>query len=60
MTGSKRVSLCLGSDLARAVTHVIQPEEYDELPELTGGMLAAGRVNGGSDAESDVARDHEI
>jgi len=35
MTASKRVSpRSLGSDLAKVATHVIQPEEYDELPEL--------------------------
>jgi uncharacterized protein (DUF4415 family) len=30
----------LGSDLKRVDAHVIQPEEYDELPELTEEMLA--------------------
>ena len=28
-------------------THVIQPEEYEELPELIEGMLARGKVNKG-------------
>jgi len=37
----------LGSDLARVAAHVIQPEEYEELPELTDEMLARGRVNKG-------------
>jgi uncharacterized protein (DUF4415 family) len=37
----------LGSDLARVATHVIQPEEYDELPELTEEMLARGKVSKG-------------
>ena len=32
MTEKKRV---LGSDLAKVDAHVIQPHEYDELPELT-------------------------
>lgn len=32
MTEKKRV---IGSDLAKVDAHVIQPEEYDELPELT-------------------------
>ena len=30
----------LGSDLKRVDAHVIQPEEYEELPELTEEMLA--------------------
>ena len=30
----------LGSDLARVDAHVIQPHEYDELPEITDEMLA--------------------
>lgn len=29
----------LGSDLAKVDAHIIQPEEYDELPELTDEML---------------------
>jgi uncharacterized protein (DUF4415 family) len=29
----------IGSDLAKVDAHVIQPEEYDELPELTEEML---------------------
>jgi uncharacterized protein (DUF4415 family) len=37
----------LGSDLAKVAAHVIQPEEYDELPELTDDMLTRGRVNKG-------------
>jgi uncharacterized protein (DUF4415 family) len=37
----------LGSDLAKVDAHVIQPGEYDELPELTEEMLARGRVNKG-------------
>jgi uncharacterized protein (DUF4415 family) len=37
----------LGSDLAKVAAHVIQPEEYDELPELTDDMLARGQVNKG-------------
>ena len=48
MTASKSVSRrSLGSDLARVATHVIQPEEYEELPELTDDMLARGKVNKG-------------
>jgi uncharacterized protein (DUF4415 family) len=37
----------LGSDLARVDAHVIQPHEYDELPELTDEMLARAKVNKG-------------
>ena len=37
----------LGSDLARIDAHVIQPNEYDELPELTEEMLARAKVNKG-------------
>ena len=48
MTASKRVSpRSLGSDLTKVATHVIQPEEYAKLPELTDDMLARGKVNMG-------------
>lgn len=48
MTASKPASpRSLGSDLAKVAAHVIQPEEYDELPEPTDDMLALGRVNKG-------------
>ena len=48
MTASKRSSpRSLGSDLAKVAAHEIQPEEYDELPELTDDMLARGTVNKG-------------
>ena len=48
MNASKRPSpRALGSDLAKVAAHVIQPEEYDELPELTDDMLARGQVNKG-------------
>jgi uncharacterized protein (DUF4415 family) len=30
----------LGSDLKKVDSHVVKPEEYDELPELTDEMLA--------------------
>jgi uncharacterized protein (DUF4415 family) len=33
--------------MARVDAHVIQPEEYDELPELTDEMLARGVVKKG-------------
>jgi uncharacterized protein (DUF4415 family) len=48
MTESKRVSRhSLGSDLSKVAAHVIQPEEYEELPELTDEMLARGTINKG-------------
>ena len=48
MTESKRASRrSLGSDLQRVAAHVVQPQEYEELPELTDEMLARGRVNKG-------------
>ena len=54
MTASKSVSRrSLGSDLARVAKHVIQPEEYEELPELTDDMLARGKVNRGGRPRSE-------
>ena len=54
MTASKRTSpRSLGSDLAKVAAHVIQPEEYDELPELTDDMLARGTVNKGGRPRSE-------
>ena len=48
MTAKKRASRrSLGSDLARVDAHVIQPSEYEEIPELTEEMLARGTVNKG-------------
>ena len=48
MTESKRASpRSLGSDLTKVASHVIEPEEYEELPELTDEMLARGVVNKG-------------
>ena len=48
MTESKRVSRhSLGSHLVKVAAHVIQPEEYEELPELTDEMLARGAINKG-------------
>ncbi|MGK2915372.1 MAG: BrnA antitoxin family protein [Porticoccaceae bacterium] len=48
MTANKRVSRrSLGSDLVRVASHVIQPEEYEELPELTDEMIARGKLNKG-------------
>ena len=43
----------MGSDLARVAAHVILPEEYEELPELTDDMLARGRVNKGGRPRSE-------
>ena len=54
MTASKSVSRrSLGSDLARVAAHIIQPEEYEELPELTDDMLARGKVNRGGRPRSE-------
>jgi uncharacterized protein (DUF4415 family) len=54
MTASKRLSHhSLGSDLAKVAAHVIQPEEYAELPELTEDMLARGKVNKGGRPRSE-------
>ena len=48
MTASKRVSRrSLGSDLKKVAAHVIKPDEYEDLPELTEEMLARGKVNRG-------------
>ena len=57
MTASKLSSpRSLGSDLAKVAAHVIQPEEYDELPELTDEMLARGTVNKGGRPRSENPR----
>jgi uncharacterized protein (DUF4415 family) len=41
MPAKKRASRrVLGSDLKRVDSHVIQPHEYDEAPELTDEMLS--------------------
>ena len=54
MTSSKRSShRSLGSDLVKVAAQVIQPEEYEELPELTGEMLARGKVNKGGRPRSE-------
>jgi uncharacterized protein (DUF4415 family) len=37
----------LKSDLARVDAHKLQPDEYEELPELTDEMLARAKVNKG-------------
>jgi uncharacterized protein (DUF4415 family) len=43
----------LESDLAKVAARVIQPDEYDELPELTDDMLARGKVNKGGRPRAD-------
>ena len=54
MTASKHASRrSLGSDLSKVAAHVIQPEEYEELPELTDDMIARGRVNQGGRPRSE-------
>jgi uncharacterized protein (DUF4415 family) len=54
MTASKRSShRSLGSDLAKVAAHVIQPAEYEELPELTDDMLARGKVSKGGRPRSE-------
>jgi uncharacterized protein (DUF4415 family) len=42
--GSRRISK---SDLRRVDAHVVRPEEYEELPELTRSMLARAVVKKG-------------
>ena len=37
----------LGSDLTRVDAHVIQPHEYEELPELTEEAISRAKVNKG-------------
>ena len=53
MSASKPASARkLGSDLRRVDAHVIQPHEYEELPELTEEMLARATVNKGGRPKS--------
>jgi uncharacterized protein (DUF4415 family) len=35
------------TDLARVDAHVVQPDEYDELPELTDEMMARAEIHEG-------------
>ena len=57
MTASKRSSpRSLGANLDKVAAHVIQPEEYDELPELTDDMIARGKVNKGGRPRSENPR----
>lgn len=57
MTARKHVSRrSLGSDLSKVAAHVIQPEEYEELPELTDDMIAQGQVNKGGRPRSEKSK----
>lgn len=47
-----------GSDLARMDAHEIQPDEYDELPELTDEMLARATLKIGEETIYSYA--HEL
>lgn len=48
MTANKVASRhSLKSDLARVDAHILQPDEFEELPELTNEMLARAKVNKG-------------
>ena len=48
MSASKPVSAQkLGSDFKHVDEHVIQAEEYEDLPEITDEMLARAKVNKG-------------
>ena len=48
MSANKPVSAQkLGSDLKRVDAHIIQAEEYEDLPELMNEMLARAKINDG-------------
>jgi uncharacterized protein (DUF4415 family) len=48
MTAKKRAwRRTLKSNLARVDAHVVQPSEYEELPELTAEMLSRAKVKKG-------------
>ena len=48
MNANKSVSRrTLKSNLARVDAHVVKPEEYQDLPELTEEMLTRAKVNKG-------------
>ncbi len=48
MNANKPVSRrALKSNLARVDAHVVKPEEYQDLPELTEEMLTRAKVNKG-------------
>jgi uncharacterized protein (DUF4415 family) len=46
----------LGSDLKRVDSHVVKPNEYKELPELTEDMLARASVKKGGRPKSENPR----
>ena len=53
MTVNKHASpRTLGSDLARMDAHVVKPDEYNELPELTDDMLSRAVVKKGGRPKS--------
>lgn len=45
MSGNKHA---LGSDLSKVDAHVITPEEYEEIPELTGEWFAKADLHDGT------------
>ncbi len=47
MNANTKKSGHIWTDLARLDAHVIQPEEYEDLPELTDEMLARGVLKKG-------------
>jgi uncharacterized protein (DUF4415 family) len=57
MTANKRaLQDTLKSDLEKVDAHVVQPREYDELPELTDDMLGRAVVNRGGRPRSENPR----
>ena len=46
----------LGSDLAKVDAHKVAASEYEELPELTGDMLARATVKRGGRPKSDAPK----
>lgn len=57
MKGSKGASRrTLKSDLAKVDAHVVQPAEYEELPELDEAMLARSVLNRGGRPRSSNPR----
>ena len=54
MTANKHALVpSLGSDMKRVERHVIEPAEYEELPELTDEMFARGVINKGGRPRSE-------
>ena len=41
---AKKLRKRLGSDLAKVKAHIIQPEEYEEIPELTNEDIARAMI----------------